>query len=347
MGFVGGLIFAFFFIIGFLIFIFIVGLLLLINGLRKKAYPPGPKNDHYKEFMIIGSIMIALPAGITWYICLYVISRRFLLIRERQNYTNPLDKWRNEKEFIDAKDADDDAISALLEAADSGNKEDLSKLFTEPLRSKSTFQKEIDSFFESCPEGLSAGKLEQITSSDTDDQDGYAAYICTIDDDWYHIYIEYHFNDDHMENVGITKFHIQNLQADAYNDQEAEKKTVCCEVFNDEELSELLGKPVKAKLVGGEYGAAFSETDYQPLEPWEFEERLDPLFGKSADTFYEAMGKPNGERITEDKNEITIYYELSDPEYDTLYAALSVRSGYIKSRTFYTDKKELSDNDIG
>ena len=221
MGFVGGLIAAFFFIIGLLIFLFIAGLLLLINGLKKKAYPEGPARTNYKAFMITGIIMLALPVGITWYICLYVISRRFLLIRERQNYNTPIDKWRNEREYVDSTNADDDAISALTEAADSDNKEELSKLFTEELQSKSNFQEEIDSFFESCPEGLSTGKLDQLYQhSDDGEHNGNASYICTIGDDWYTIYIEYHFNDDdHMEKVGITKFHIQNLQADAYNDE--------------------------------------------------------------------------------------------------------------------------------
>lgn len=339
---------AAFFIIGcFFVVAIALGITFLVLGLKKKRSPDPYARRHYKLLMAIGIILLAVPAGIVLFIAVYAGVYKFLLETDRKNYNNVMDKWRNKREYIYEEKADDDAIGILLEAADSDDKELMMDAFAEAKRNDPTFQEELDSFFEVCPDGLSDGELEQIYLETTNNyMNGEAAYLCTVGEEQYNIYIKYHFNDDtNIDRVGITQCHIYNLQANAYYDTESDQRLLSCDIIEDDELDQLVGENVTVKTVNG-YGAAFYDKQPRNIIPDEFHDLFRKSYPHSYDSLYEIAGTPDGIRMASNNKHFYVYYQLKSYDYEPLYAVVCIKGGEVSELTFCTDKEQLEENEV-
>ena len=89
------------------------------------------------------------------------------------------------------------AIEALLKAADEGDEDAFVSNFSEEVRDSRKFDKAVEEFFEKYPEGLSECELESegVASSSSYDYghnvlNGYVSWETWLDDEWYTIQMD-------------------------------------------------------------------------------------------------------------------------------------------------------------
>ena len=83
-------------VIIFLSILFIAGLIFLIAGIITKQKPKNKGKAFPVVFIVIGSLLLVLPAGTALTIIVTQISSSVTTKIESMSYENVTDKWRNE-----------------------------------------------------------------------------------------------------------------------------------------------------------------------------------------------------------------------------------------------------------
>ena len=175
---------------------------------------------------------------------------------EGKEYDSIVEKWKDKTVF--EKEASEDAINALLKAAEAKDREEFAENFSDVIRSEEGFDNRVDDFLSAFPAGLSKAELKYngggaggSSGEDWVRKGAAYNYVCTLDGEWYLVTVSFCFrNDKHPEEIGVEEFVIMNKNARAYHIQMASKDPeyfdgidLLCDVRSEEETP--------ARLIGG------------------------------------------------------------------------------------------------
>ncbi|MBP1560989.1 MAG: DUF5104 domain-containing protein [Oscillospiraceae bacterium] len=325
---------------------FIAGLLFLIPGIVNARKPKYAGKKSPVVFIVIGTLLIALPVGTALTLLVVGVSNSVSTNIRRMGYDNVTDKWRSE--WVSDHTAAEDAIEELLSSADAGDRERFAKTFTPNIQQSENFDAALDDFFAAYPVGLSRCELDggNVGSSGSYNyghnvQTGGTHYTCVLDGEWYHIIMEFCYeNTDFPDDVGVTFFAVENLEANAL-DIDYKDKQLVCNIKSDSEVS--------ARLIGGD---AFLFEPYPDRVITEEEmiaylAEYDDLYDLSRE-----IGEPNVTKKYSNCTGYDHYYELAPENGEPRYAYICTNSptgrflnGYICSdtigfydRTLFPDK---------
>ena len=236
--------------------------------------------------------------------------------KEETEYSNPIDKWRNE--FVTEYTARIDAIDGLLGAADLGDRSAFADMFAAVVKNNEKFSAQLNSFFESYPVGLSECELNR-TGGGAGGSYKYGdavktvsdVYNCRLGDEWYRIVVHYCIeNTTDPDEIGIIHFHIENFEADALDREYSEDDFIVCSIV-DESM-------VTARMIGGR-PFVFEPTPERSITLEQMKEYL-----KEYDDFRhlsQAIGEPNVEK-TDNGIDCDYYYELTSSDGSLLYVLI-------------------------
>lgn len=337
------MIFAYLAIAVVIIFIlFAVGATFLVVGIVNKNRLKYKGKKSPVIFIVSGSILLAFPVLIGFFLIVGGVSSVVTDITKPSDYDNVTDKWRNEQ-WISNDDAADEAIAALLEAADKGDKEEFAELFTPNLQKSENFDELVDAFFEAYPGGLSdydyeysGGSSEESFREGDVTKDCRTSYTSIIDGEWYTIWIELYFqNTASPDDVGVTHFQIRNLEACALEKHFSDSEYIACCIKSEND--------VNARLIGGT-GFAFEPTSDRKITEDQMREYV-RKYDNMVDLINE-IGEPNVMKKGYNSTGIDYYYELvpenDEPRYANICTSASgeLLYGYICSdmETLYDRK---------
>ena len=245
-----------------------------------------------KSKKVVAAVLIA--AMITLLGCKNLM-REIRGISPFENYDNVVECWQNEN--VSDRKAAEQAIEALLKAADDGDKDKFMSNFTEELQESRKFKNAVKEFFKAYPEGLSECELEADSISGGGSYDyghnvlnGYAGWTTWMDDEWYRISMSFCYeNTDAPEKVGVVDFYIMNMQGDAVRRQESYSNYdywddihLLCDVRSSDE--------VDCRMING-IAYLWNETDNPKLTPSQMRAVLEEC-GTMQDLI-EMVGEPN------------------------------------------------------
>lgn len=328
--------------------LFIVGLIFLIIGIvnKRKTKYIGRKSPIV--CIITGSAFLVLPVVVTVVLIIGGISSAVSKDIKRTDYDCIIDRWRNER--VSDNQAADEAIQELLGAADAGDREKFAKTFTPNLQESDNFESLVNAFFDSYPIGLSQCELGggNVSSSGSyDDGDvekiGITSYTCVLDDEWYYIQMSFCNESTTSPNdVGVTSFYIENLEAYALDSEDSDNQDsgneyLVCKLKKENE--------VKARLIRGT-GFVFEPTPERIITETQMRkylEKYDNLYDLSLE-----IGNPNVTKKYSFCTGYDNYYELAPEDGEPRYAYICTSSsdgsflyGYICS-----DKECLYDRPL-
>lgn len=318
--------------------LFVVGLVLLLVGLinRKKPKYEGKKSP--VVCISIGSVLLLIP--VVTVVVLIGNAVYSEIIEKNIRYDNVADKWRHQDVYD--HQAVDEAIDALLSSADKGDSEAFADVFTPNLQKDIRFDNELDAFFKNYPVGLSQCELDGgLTSSnssfvnDESVENASAYFTCVLDGEWYFITMKLCYdNTASPDDVGITFFCIENLEANAVGREYSDNEHIICELVDE--------KFVSARLICGK---GFCFTDYPERE---ISEEMMRSCLESCDSISEIsqlIGEPNVTKKYDGSAGCDYYYELTPENGEPRYAHISTsRNGdllyaYVCSDTDSLDRE--------
>ena len=352
MAFVSMIMVYLFLAVVFIIGLFILGLILLIVGLVTKKIPKNRGKKAPKVCIVIGSVFMAIPVCIVLW---FVISWTFggtSDSNDKMSYGNVTDTWRTENVLYESSAADE-VVSEMLKAADSGDKDAFAHFFTPELLeqyrpnsikgSKYPFEENLDDFFEAYPKGLSECKLEGGSDGSTSPfredepvRKSSASYTCTLNGEWYRIYFTFCFrNTESPDEVGVTFFSIENLQANALH-KDYVNCYIVCSIIDESEIS--------ARLIDGN-AFIFKPTPERSITLEQMQTYLEEY--DSLDKLTGEIGEPNVEKKyqKEDEERCDYYYELApeDGKPMYMYICANTSTGEILYTYPCSDTEEFSD----
>lgn len=332
-------------VIIFLGILFIAGLIFLIAGIITKKNPKNKGKAFPVVFIVIGSLLLVLPAGTALTMIVTQISSSVTTKIESMSYENVTDKWRNE--WTTDRSAANGAIEELLSCADSGNRERFAKTFTPNIQQSAGFEEYLEEFFNAYPVGMWECTLDggNVSSSGSYNyghnvQTGSTSYTCVLNGEWYHIAMNFCYeNTDCPEDVGVTFFAIENLEARALDKNYGDKPLVCSKRGKNE---------ISARLIKNN-AFVFEPTPDRVIT----EEEMKQYLAECNDlyTLSKKIGEPNVNKKYPNCTGYDHYYELAPENGEPRYAYLCTNSptgrfysGYICSDTgsFY-DRGLLSE----
>lgn len=215
-----GLFFMFIFIVICIIgFISFVGLIVTTVSVVKNIKRSKNGVPTKKGGLITGILMFLLPIILIILLVVGGVVSSVKLKIERMNYDTVIDKWENED--ISAYEASWDIYNALLEAAESGSKEEIAELFSQE-RNKEMMSQQIDEFLAVYPIGFYE-QAEVILDSFADSgeyREDYRIESMLVDfevlyqNESYYVIIRACFdNTKNPEHLGITQAEILSQQA--------------------------------------------------------------------------------------------------------------------------------------
>ncbi len=294
-----------------LVLMLIVGVILLIIGLinRKKEKFAGKKSP---VVCIVSGILLIIPSVI---ITLSAVASFVISVASKNGYDNIADEWRNE--WVTDQKAADEAIKALLGYADDGNQAAFAELFTPNLQNTDSFENQIDEFFEVYPTGLSLCELEGglVSSSASYDygereRTGSTDYTCYLDGEWYTITLGFcHDNTSSPDDVGITFFCIENLEADASDIEYSSDTCLACSLFDESQVT--------ARLIHNN-GFVFNDSFDREITQEQMSEYLSSY--DNLRELAEIIGMPNVAIKYDNCTGYDYYYELCSENGEPRYA---------------------------
>lgn len=198
--------------------LFAAGLVLLIVGIVKKKKPDS-KGKKSPAVMIVFGILLIVPAVIV--LSLVLFFKTGSVIKEntwKSKYDSVAEMWKDRR--VNEDKACEQAFDELTKAADAGDKEAFSKQFSETVRQRPDFQEKLDAFFESYPGNL-AGLEYDDHLADSSQSLHHGHNVKTANNsldahtgrESYYISLECCYeNTDNPEEVGVTEFHVFNLE---------------------------------------------------------------------------------------------------------------------------------------
>lgn len=296
-----------------LVILFIVGFVFLIIGIVNKRREKNKGKAFPVVFIVLGAWLLAAPV---FFMSVKLISSVRSDIRE-MSYESVPEKWRNES--VGDNRAAYDVIHVLLEAADEGDRERFASNFAPEIAETDGFSSAMDKFFETYPVGLSECELDggQVGSSASyregkATRTGSTNYTCKINGERLRIYLAFcHENDLHPEKVGVTKFYIQNTEAQAAG-MDYGSRAVVCNIMSEDGIC--------ARLIGG-VAYEFTPMPDRVITVDEMRDYLSQygdLFSLSC-----AIGEPNVTKKYSNVIQWTHIYELAPVDGEARYVELS------------------------
>ncbi len=336
----------------------VIGLTLLIVGIiiKKKSKFSGKKSPII--CIASGVTLIIIPLIATVLLIFNIITSAFPNAIENFDRENTViesvaDEWRNG--FVTDSKAAYQAINALLEAADSGDREAFGKIFTPNIQKRSDFTKTVNAFFETYPKGLAKCERDggQVGSSSSfrsgnNVQTGSTHYICTLNGEWHIIYLGFCYeNTLSPDDVGVTMFYIENLEANAlsYSSDSTvdDDLYLYCKIVDESEVC--------ARLIG-DRGYVFTPTPERIITEAQIRDYMEKY--DDMKLLIAEIGEPNAAYYSDHSiHEARYIYELapenSEPRYVRIAADRITNEIYYcyicsDKETLY-DKGEFPEND--
>ena len=251
-----------------------------------------------------------------------------------KEYDSIVEKWKDGNTFEGT--ASEEAINALLSAAEAEDHDEFAECFTEKLRKKNGFDDKVNEFIKAYPKGLSGVELTYVGggaggSSDYDniEKGATCSYTCTLNGEWYHVNVSFCFyNNKHPEEVGVERFMITNLNACAYHDDKASRDInyydhfdILCDIMSESEAP--------ARLIGGN-PYLWTETDAPKLSEDEMRELLNEYGTLSKHEVRDVLGDSNVIAKHSNSAGSTHYYELEPVNGEPRYAEIVCQVDYGK-----------------
>lgn len=335
-----------FIIIPLIAVIFLAGIILLIIGIVNKRKSKNAGRKFPTVCISVGGTLLVLPALI------FVIGI-VPGIRKTFFYDSVPEHWQNA--WVGDNQAADEAIKALMEAAGNGDREALAKNFTAEIQKSLSFNKELDSFFNTYPAALSQCELDGGSSGSSGSYNyghnvlsGSAHYTCDLDGEKYFLNISFCYeNTDEPDKVGVESFSVMNLGARALYIQEFNEKAM---LGNYEDNTSLIcdiksSDVVDARLIGG-LPFVWHPTSNKKLT----EDEMRTLLSKtsSMDSLSQKIGTPNVSIKYSNSTGYDYYYELVPENGEPRYAYICASSmmGNIIDAYVYTSEDGLYDNPL-
>lgn len=287
-------------------FLFLVGMIFLILGLviRRKPKYAGKKSPIV--CIVIGVIFLIPPIGAAILIEINMIASLFSGLSPNSSYGNVTDGWRSGKYIGDTR-ACEEAIENLLDFADAEDRDSFEKMFAPRIQEREDFQTVVDGFFRTYPKGLSLCDLEGgIGPSRGSVNHGVrvehtsASYTCFLDGEWYYIGLGLCYrHTESPEEVGVTFFCIENLEANAVDREYGEDEFLSCEIRD--------ANDVCARLIKGR-GYLFTPTPDRSITTAEMQTYLAQY--DDLDDLSDRIGEPNVTKSVYNATGDDYYYEL-------------------------------------
>lgn len=328
----------------------IAGLILLIIGILNRRKPKFGGKGSPAVCIAFGSVLLVICAvilllwGFSFSAANGLIEKADGLMEKFMGpeYDNVIDEWRNE--WTTDTEAAFEAKTALLAAADSGDREGVAQLFTPELRKRLTFDATLDDFLALYPVGLSECELdgglsmsESFCHEGERVRTGSAYYTTELDGEWYAIRLRFCYeNSEDPDKVGVTFFAIEDLEANALGEDYGYYDYLLCR-FADE-------SDVTARLIDGR-GFIFEPYNREITEE-SFKNHLNGC--ATLQDLIDRIGRPNVKKKYDNCTGFDIYYELVPENGEPRYAYLSVDdlSGKIYSAYICSDKETLYDRKL-
>lgn len=324
--------------------IFLAGIILLIIGIVNKRKPKNAGRKFPTVCISVGGTLLVLPALI---VAIGIVSSI-----GKGTYNSVPEHWKNA--LVGDRQAADEAIKALMEAAGNGDREALTKNFTAEVRNSPSFDKELDSFLDTYPAALSECELDGGSSGSSGSYNyghnvltGSAHYTCDLEGKKYFINISFCYeNTDEPDKVGVESFSVMNLGARALYIQESNEKAMLGEYEDNTFLiCDIKGSDeVDARLIGG-LPFVWHPTINEKLT----EDEMRTLLSKtsSMDSLTRKIGTPNVSIKYSNSTGYDYYYELVPENGEPRYAHISAsRNGDIIDAYVFTPEKGLYDNPL-
>lgn len=257
------------------------------------------------------------------------------LIKGREKeYDSIVEKWKNETVF--EGEAADDAVNALLKAAEAKNHDEFTENFTDKLRSTRSFDNSVDWFLNAFPEGLSEAEFNYRgggaggSSKEGEWRKGATyTYDCTLNGEWYFVSVSFCFcNDNHPEEIGVEQFIVMNKNARAYHNEKAsrdpeyyDKFDVICDIKSEEEMP--------ARVIGGS-PYLWTETDNPKLTADEMRDLLGEYGTLGNRELRDRIGPSNSIYKSFNSASYKHYYELQTENGEPRYAYITCQTDYGK-----------------
>ena len=311
------------------------GLIFLIAGLIKKS-----KKKSSGSLIPAGAVCLAFDAAIIMImIFLPMAAGRLADKLKGPEYDNITDKWRSE--LTTDTMAAYEARTALLAAADNGDRSGVAQLFTPQISHDLSFETALDVFMVQYPKGLSECKLDGGLSSsqkskydDEKESTGFAYYTAELNGEWYAIKLRFCYENNSPDKIGVTFFAIENLEANAHDYDYGSSDFLLCR-FDEGDDARLIGgmsfifKPYNREITAESFSEHMKKC--RTMEDLKREvgeanviKKYDNL---NCDYYYE---------LVPENGELRYAYISADPLYGTIF------SGYICSdrEIFFSRKLE-------
>ncbi len=316
-----------YFVIFALIFgvVFLAGLILLIIGIVRKHKAKNAGKKSPVVCIVIGSVIMGISA------CAVIVPIASTAIKtvfgegyDGEKFGNPTDKWRSGA-YVSDNRAASDAIKCLLTSADRGDRDAFAKLFTPNIQRGAGFEAALDDFFESYPVGLSECELDGGSVSGDSSfhygeavQNGYTYYTCFLGEEWYHIGLNFCYeNTSSPDDVGVTFFCIENLEANALDRDYEKDEYLACEIADEKEVT--------ARLIDG-MGFIFTPTPERTITEEEFRKVY-----RESDNLFDILikiGEANVIKNFRASTDFEYYYELVPEDGEPRYAHICGGQSY-------------------
>lgn len=302
----------------FLIFLFLVGMIFMIVGIVNRRKLRYADKESSTAFIFLGVVFLFLPVGTAILVGISIAGSPFSNPSENAGYESVTDKWRS-GQYINDTRACEEAIEGLLGFADAGDRDLFEKMFTPKLQESEDFQTTVDAFFRAYPNGLSLCEREGGRAM-TSGSKNYGViikntstyYTCFLDGEWYYIGLGFCLkNTESPEEVGVTFFCIENLEANAIDREYGEDEFLACEIGDKNEIS--------ARLING-WGYLFTPTPDRSVTVAEMKELLAQY--DDLDDISDRIGEPNVSKPFYNATGDHYYYELVPEDGEPRYACI-------------------------
>ena len=301
------------FILAILAAIGLVGAIVTIVSLvrmRKRK-----KNGQKQRFagLVIGLVIFFVPVSILSGLAVTGAIANVARDIRISRYDSFVEKWKNERTY--ERQAQEECLGPMFEAADAGDKERLISYFPETA-DKAELSRQLDSFLAEYPGGLAEGEFDfESPAMDGRYDDGketkkfFGSGVVRKDGETYYVIIEAMFvNENEPENVGITKFTVESSIARAERmaarDNIDEDAMVYCRTSAEDPSAE-------CRIIEG-FPVIYNDTGKRS-----FDEMLKVLeTERSMAGLKEKFGEPNATYYFPNSNGTDYYYELEEKAED-------------------------------
>lgn len=308
-----------------LIGLFIIGMIFLIVGIVRKRNPKNAGKKSPTVCIVSGTVcllpLIGAAICLVWYF-------------GDGNYAHVTDRWRSGRFMTDDR-AKEEAIEGLLTSADAGDRDYFEKMFTPKLRERDDFQRLVDAFFESYPNGLSL--CERNSHWTGSSGSNVARYTCYLGEDWYLMELEFRYGRWYTpDETGVIFFRIENLGANALDRDYGEHDFIACRIVDESEVT--------ARLINGR-GYVFTPTPDRSITVEQMKTYLEKY--NDLDDLAARIGEPNVSKKHTNSTSSGYYYELVPEDGEPRYAYIDADpySGKIYYSYICSDVGRLPDQE--